>query len=373
MAKRDYYEVLGVDRQASDDGLKKAFRKHALKYHPDRNPGNRQAEDKFKELNEAYEVLSDSEKRRNYDTFGHAAFEQGGGRGGFGDFGFGRGGAADVFTDIFEDFFGGGTRTRGRRARRGNHLRYNLEVSFEEAVFGKEVTLKIPRWETCSTCKGSGAKSSAAVRTCSTCNGTGQIRLQQGFFQVATTCSQCQGEGQVIADPCKTCRGQKKVYKEHSLSVTIPAGVETGTKLRLTGKGEPGEHGGPPGDLYVVILVKDHDVFARNGNDILCEISLSFIAATLGARVEVPTLKGNVPFDIPAGTQPDKILRLKGLGVPSLNGRGTGDQLIRVKLTIPTSLSKSERELLVQYAEVSGEKMDPADKGIVGKIKNLFD
>ncbi|HIB54709.1 MAG TPA: molecular chaperone DnaJ [Nitrospirales bacterium] len=372
MAKRDYYQVLGVDRQAGDDTLKKAFRKHALKYHPDRNPGNKQAEDKFKELNEAYEVLSDSEKRRNYDTFGHAAFEQGGGRGGFGDFGRG-GGAADVFTDIFEDFFGGGgTRARGR-ARRGNHLRYNLEVSFEEAVFGKEVNLKIPRWETCSTCKGSGAKSSAAVRTCSTCNGTGQIRLQQGFFQVATTCSQCQGEGQVIADPCKTCRGQKNVYKEHSLSVSIPAGVETGTKLRLTGKGEPGEQGGPPGDLYVVIMVKDHDVFARNGNDILCEISLNFIAATLGARVEVPTLKGKVPFDIPAGTQPDKILRLKGLGVPSLNGRGTGDQLIRVKLTIPTSLSKKERELLVQYAEVSGEKIDHADNGIVDKIKNLFD
>ncbi len=365
--------MLGVDRQAGDDTLKKAFRKHALKHHPDRNPGDKQAEDKFKELNEAYEVLSDSEKRRNYDTFGHAAFEQGGGRGGFGDFGFGRGGTADVFTDIFEDVFGGGgARSRGR-ARRGNHLRYNLEVSFEEAVFGKEVSLKIPRWESCSTCKGSGAKNSAAVRPCGTCSGTGQIRLQQGFFQVATTCSQCQGEGEIITAPCKTCRGQKKIYKEHSLSVNIPAGVETGTKLRLTGKGEPGEQGGPPGDLYVVISAKDHDVFARNGNDISCDISLSFIAAILGARVEVPTLKGNVPFDIPAGTQPDKVLRLKGLGVPSLNGRGTGDQLLRVKLTIPTSLSKNERELLVQYAEASGEKMDPAGKGIVDKIKNLFD
>tara|TARA_B100001971_G_C18264320_1_gene590326 strand:+ start:3544 stop:4665 length:1122 start_codon:yes stop_codon:yes gene_type:complete len=373
LAKRDYYDVLGVDRQAGDDTLKKAFRKHALKHHPDRNPGDKQAEDKFKELNEAYEVLSDSEKRRNYDTFGHAAFEQGGGRGGFGDFGFGRGGTADVFTDIFEDVFGGGgARSRGR-ARRGNHLRYNLEVSFEEAVFGKEVSLKIPRWESCSTCKGSGAKNSAAVRPCGTCSGTGQIRLQQGFFQVATTCSQCQGEGEIITAPCKTCRGQKKIYKEHSLSVNIPAGVETGTKLRLTGKGEPGEQGGPPGDLYVVISAKDHDVFARNGNDISCDISLSFIAAILGARVEVPTLKGNVPFDIPAGTQPDKVLRLKGLGVPSLNGRGTGDQLLRVKLTIPTSLSKNERELLVQYAEASGEKMDPAGKGIVDKIKNLFD
>ena len=367
MAKRDYYEVLGVDRQAGDDVLKKAFRKHALKYHPDRNPDNKKAEDKFKELNEAYEVLSDQEKRRNYDTFGHAAFEQGGGRGGFGG-----GGASDVFTDIFEDFFSGGTRTRGR-AKRGNHLRYNLEVSFDEAVFGKEVTLKIPRWEMCSTCDGSGAKNSAGVRTCSTCHGSGQIRLQQGFFQVATTCSQCQGEGQVIADPCKACRGQKKIYKEHSLSVSIPAGVETGNKLRLTGKGEPGEQGGPPGDLYVVISVKDHDVFDRNGNDILCEISLNFIAAILGARVEVPTLKGKVPFDIPAGTQPDKILRLRGLGVPSLNGHGTGDQLIRVKMTVPTSLSKSERELLVQYAELSGEKMDAAGKGFVDKIKNLFD
>ena len=340
MAKRDYYAVLGVERQAGDDTLKKAFRKHALKHHPDRNPGNKQAEEKFKELNEAYEVLSDPEKRRSYDTFGHAVFEQGGGRGGVDGFGFGRGGTADVFTDIFEDFFsGGGTRTRGR-AKCGNHLRYNLEVAFDDAVFGKEVTLKIPRWESCSTCKGSGAKNSAAVRTCSTCNGSGQIRLQQGFFQVATTCNQCQGEGQIIADSCKTCRGQKKVYNEHSLSVNIPPGVGTGTKLRLTGKGEPGEQGGPSGDLYVVISVKDHDVFARNGNDIVCEVSLSFIAAILGARVEVPTLKGKVPFAIPAGTQPDKILRLKGLGVPSLNGRGTGDQLIQVKLTIPTSLSK---------------------------------
>jgi len=362
--------VLGVDRQAGQDTLKKAFRKHALKCHPDRNPGNKQAEDRFKELNEAYEVLSDSEKRRNYDTFGHAAFEQGGGHGGFG---FGQGGAADVFTDIFEDVFGGGgPRSRGR-AKRGNHLRYNLEVSFEEAVFGKEVTIKVPRWESCSVCKGSGAKSSASVRTCRTCSGTGQMRLQQGFFQVATTCSQCQGEGELITDPCKTCRGQKKVYKEHSLSVNIPAGVETGTKLQLTGKGELGEQGGPPGNLYVVIVVKDHDVFSRKGNDVLCEISLNFIAAILGARVEVPTLKGNVPFDIPAGTQPDKLLRLKGLGVPRLNGRGVGDQLIRVKLTIPTSLSKDERELLVQYAEVSGEKMDSAGKGIVDKIRNLFD
>ena len=344
MAKQDYYDVLGVDRQANDDTLKKAFRKHALKYHPDRNPGNKQAEERFKQLNEAYEVLSDPEKRRNYDMFGHAAFEQGGGRGGFEGFGFGRGGAADVFTDIFEDFFGGGTRAGGGRARRGNHLRYNLDIAFEDAVFGKEVSLKIPRWETCATCVGSGAKNSAAIRTCATCHGSGQIRLQQGFFQVATTCSQCQGEGQIVTDPCRTCSGQRKVYQENSISVNIPAGVETGTKLRLTGKGEAGEQGGPPGDLYVVISVKDHNVFTRSGNDILCEISLNFIEAILGARVEVPTLKGNVPFDIPAGTQPDKILRLKGLGVPSLNGRGTGDELIRVKLKIPTSLTKKERE-----------------------------
>ncbi len=372
MAKRDYYEVLGVARDVGDDVLKKAFRKHALKHHPDRNPGNKQAEEKFKELNEAYEILSDPEKRRNYDTFGHAAFEQGGGHSGFDGFGFGRGGPADVFTDIFEDFFsGGGGRTRGR-ATRGNHLRYNLEVDFEDAVFGKEVTLKIPRWENCSKCKGSGAKDSTAVRTCSTCNGAGQIRLQQGFFQVATTCTQCQGEGKIITDKCKVCHGQKKVYSEHSLSVNIPAGVETGTKLRLTGKGEPGDQGGPPGDLYVVVAVREHDVFSRSGNDIVCEVSLSFIAAILGARIEVPTLKGNVPFDIPAGTQPDKVLRLKSLGIPNLNGRGIGDQLIRVKLSIPTSLSKKERELLLQYAEASGEKIDPSRDGIVDKIKSLF-
>lgn len=373
VTKRDYYEILGVDRDASDNEIKKAFRRLARQHHPDLQSDpqlKKKAEEKFKETNEAYEVLSNPESRKRYDTFGHSAGPQGfGGAEGF-DFGRGFG---DIFGDVFEDFFGG---ARGGRSRpeQGNDLQYNLELSFEEAIAGKEAKLKIPKWESCDSCKGTGAKSADAVQQCSGCQGTGQIRLQQGFFTINRTCGQCQGAGQIIAEPCPACRGQKRVYRERTLSVPIPPGIETGMRLRLAREGEHGVNGGPPGDLYVAISVKPHSVFTRKGNDIIVNLPLDMITATIGGKVNVPTLKGKTSIKIPEGTQHDQVLRLKGLGVPVFKGRTTGDQLVRIKITIPTKLSAKQRELLAAFAKESGTSSDDGQgDGLFDKVKNMFD
>jgi len=371
VTKRDYYETLGIDRNASDDEVKKAFRKLARVHHPDLHAGDQQkkvSEEKFKEINEAYEVLSDQEKRRRYDTFGHAGAQGFGGGGGFD----GRGGFGDVFNDIFEDFFGQGTRG-GQRPERGSDLQYNLELSFEEAIYGKEAKLKIPRWEACDDCHGTGAKTASALKVCPTCKGAGQLRFQQGFFSISRPCSQCEGAGQIIADPCTTCRGRKRVYRERTLSVNIPAGIETGMRLRLSNEGEHGLNGGPPGDLFVAVTTKPHPVFTRKNTDLLCEIHVPFVTATLGGKVEVPTLQGNTIIKIPPGTQPDKNLRLKGLGVPSLKGQQTGDQVIKVKIQIPTKLSVKQRELLTEFAKESGVSLDTEGDGFFDKMKTFFE
>jgi molecular chaperone DnaJ len=369
--KRDYYEVLGVDRNASDEEIKKAFRKLARQHHPDLHTDSgkkKSAEEKFKEAGEAYEVLSDSDRRKKYDVFGHAGAGQGfGGQEGF-DFGRGFG---DVFGDIFEDFFGGG---RGRsRAEAGTDLQYNLELAFEEAIHGKEAKLKVPRWEICEPCQGSGARSDKGVKTCSSCRGSGHVRLQQGFFTINRPCGQCQGAGQIISDPCTTCRGQRRLYKERTLSVTIPGGVETGMRLRLSHEGEHGVNGGPPGDLYVAITVKPHSHFSRKGNDILYDLKLPFVAAILGGKVEIPTLKGTTVVKIPDGTQHGKILRLKGLGAPDIKRKQPGDQLVRVNIQIPTKLTPRQKELLTAFANESGLSPDGQGEGIFDKVKNLFD
>ncbi|MGB0911273.1 MAG: molecular chaperone DnaJ [Nitrospirales bacterium] len=367
--KRDYYEVLGVDRNASDDDIKKAFRKQARQHHPDlqSDPAKKKAaEEKFKESGEAYEILSNPEQRKKYDMFGHS-----GGPQGFGG-GEGHGGFEDVFGDIFEGFFGGG---RGRsRAEQGTDLQYNLELSFEEAVTGKEAKLKVPRWETCDTCHGTGARSEKSVRTCSTCKGSGAIRLQQGFFTINRPCGECQGTGKIISEPCSECRGNRRVYRERNLSVTIPAGMEPGMRLRLSHEGEHGANGGPPGDLYVAIIVKPHKFFTRKGNDILFDLPVHFVTATLGGKVEVPTLKGSTIVKIPEGTQPDKILRLKGLGIPSVKTRQPGDQLIRIKVQIPTKVTPRERELLMELAQESKVSTEQGEgEGLFDKVKNLFE
>ncbi len=370
VAKRDYYETLGVERNASDEELKKAYRKLARQHHPDLHAGDQQkkaAEEKFKEVNEAYEILSDQEKRRRYDTFGHAGAQQGFG-GGFEGFDFGRG--SDIFGDIFEDFFGGG-RTR---AARGTDLQYNLELSFEEAIYGKEVKLKIPRWEKCQECNGSGARSSTGIKTCPGCRGTGQLRFQQGFFSVSRPCGQCEGAGQIITEPCGACKGRKRVHRERTLSVNIPAGIESGMRLRLSHEGEDGQNGGPPGDLYVAVAVKPHPIFTRQDTDIVCDVPVSIVTAALGGKVAVPTLTGETIIKVPAGTQHDKLLRLKGLGVPSLkHNKHAGDQIIRVKIEIPTKLTARQKEILAEFAKESGMSPDKDGDGFFEKMRSYFE
>lgn len=365
-SKRDYYEVLGVEKDAKDEELKKAYRKLALQYHPDRNNGNKEAEEKFKEANEAYSVLSDPQKRRQYDQFGHA----GAGGSGF-DFSQG-GGFSDVFGDIFEEFFGGQTGRGGSRAQRGNDLRYNLTITFEEALLGKEGKIKLRRPEECEKCHGTGAKGGATKR-CSACNGAGQVRFQQGFFTVSRTCGTCRGAGVIISEPCEKCKGQRYVEREKSISVRVPPGVDSGTRLRVSGEGEAGSNGGPAGDLYVVITVGDHPQFARDGDNILYEAPISFVKAALGATIEVPTIKGETPLKIPSGTQDGKIFRLKGLGFPNLRGHGIGEQLVKVRVTIPTKLTAEQRESLEKYAKLSGEDMHSESGTILEKVKSLFD
>ncbi len=367
VAKRDYYEILGVNRDTSDEELKKVYRKLAIKYHPDKNQGKKESEEKFKEISEAYEVLSDPQKRKSYDIFGHTQGHEG--FGGFG--GHEAGGVGDIFNDIFEDFFG--NTSRGRRPGRGADLRYNLEISFEDAAFGLETKIKIPKWVNCSSCNGTGAKSASSFKACTTCKGSGQIRFQQGFFSVSRTCNHCHGEGKIITEKCAECEGDKKIHTERTLSLKIPPGVETGTKLRLTGEGEPGDNGGPPGDLYVFLTVKEHPIFTRENGDILYDTQISFVQAALGGKIEIPTLKSTTSLKIPPGTQHGKTFRLKGMGIVDLrNSSRIGDQVVRINIKIPTKLTQRQQELLEEFAKTSEEKTDE-ESGIFEKVKNLFE
>lgn len=366
MAK-DYYSTLEVDRNSTDADIKKAYRRLALKYHPDRNPGDKSAEEKFKEINEAYSCLSDPQKKSNYDRFGTAeGVGAGFGAGGFEDFSSSFGDIfGSMFGDIFGDFAG-----RGRtRARKGQDLRYDLELNLSEAVFGTEKKINIPRWEDCSTCKGTGARPGKGPTVCQTCNGTGQTKLQQGFFTIARTCGSCGGAGKIITDPCTKCRGQGKVRKERKVSLKIPAGVDTGIRLKVSGEGEAGSLGGPPGDLYVIIEVQPHPFFKRKGNDLLCEVPVSFVQATLGGEIEVPTLDGKETIRIPAGTPSGRVFHLRGKGAPKLGGYGKGDQFITIFIDVPKKLSSRQKELLREFAEISGEDVS---KGFMETIKDMF-
>ena len=366
--KKDYYELLGVSRGASEDDIKKSYRKLALKYHPDRNPSDKQAEERFKEVSEAYQVLSDPQKRAQYDQFGHAAFgESGPFAGGF-DF---TAGFEDIFGDIFGEFFGTGTgRRRGRG--RGEDLRYNLTLTFEEAVSGSEKKIKIPRHGSCETCRGNGSRPGTAPQTCPTCRGRGQVSFQQGFFSVSRTCNQCHGQGTVISHPCPTCGGAGRVRKMHTLSVKIPAGVDNGSRLKLRGEGESPPPGGVPGDLYVVIQVDPHPIFVRDHLDIICEVPISFVQAALGAEIDVPTLDGKVKMKIPAGTQSGKVFRMRGRGIKDVQGYQQGDQHVRVIVETPTHLTPRQKELLKDFAASGGEEVNPLSKGFLEKVRELF-
>jgi len=371
--KRDYYEILGVARGASDDDLKKAYRRLAIQLHPDRNPGNKQAEERFKEVNEAYQVLSDPERRSQYDRFGHSAFQGPQGQGPFGGFDFSQG-FEEVFSDIFGDFFGTGRGRARSRSRRGDDLRYDLEVEFEEAARGTEKVVRFQRLTLCEACNGTRARGgSTGARQCPNCRGTGQVRTQQGFFSISTTCNQCRGEGTIISDPCPKCQGQGRLRKQESLSVRIPPGVDNGSRLKLRGEGEAGYGGGTPGDLYVIIHVKEHSLFVRQENHIVIEVPISFPQAALGCEIEVPTLEGKVNLKIPSGTQSGKVLRLKGKGIIDLHGYGRGDQLIRVVVETPRSLTSRQRELLEEFAKLDGKAVNhPLSKGFVDQIKKMF-
>ncbi|MEW6516949.1 MAG: molecular chaperone DnaJ [candidate division FCPU426 bacterium] len=379
-SKRDYYEVLGVSRSADEEAIKKAYRTLAKKYHPDANPGDKSAEEKFKEVNEAYEVLRDVKKRSAYDQFGHAGVNAqagfgGAGTGGFSDFG----DMGDVFSEIFEGFFGGaggrgGGGARGRtqtRARRGADLRYDLTISFLDSARGTEVQLEIPRLDNCEVCQGSGVKPGTRLKTCATCQGSGQVRVSQGFFSLMRTCPTCNGEGQIAEQPCVACHGEGRKRNVRKISVKVPAGVETGSRLKLAGEGEAGLHGGPHGDLYVVIQVRPHPLFSRADEDLLCEVPIPFAAATLGGEVEVPTLAGTVSMKIPAGTQSGKVFRLRGKGFPNLRGLGTGDQLVTVKVETPMRLGAKQAALLKEFAALTGDDHHPGIQKFRELIRDL--
>jgi len=340
--KRDYYEILSVTRNADGETIKKAYRKCALEFHPDRNPGDKKAEDKFKEATEAYSILSDATKRQVYDQYGHEGLN-GQGMGGFSASGFG-----DIFEDIFEDFFGGSPR-RANRAQRGSDLATSVEVTFEEAAFGTEKTLDIRREENCATCKGEGAKPGTSRKTCSTCHGAGQVMASSGFFSISRACPKCHGQGSMIEHPCMDCRGSGRVAAARKLQAKIPAGVDTGVRMRISGEGEAGARGGPRGDLYVEIHLKEHAIFGREGEDLICQVPISMVQAALGCEVQVPTLKGTTSLKISAGTQTGKTFKLKGKGFPSLRGAGIGDEEVRIVVQTPTDLTAKQVELLRQF------------------------
>jgi molecular chaperone DnaJ len=371
MSKRDYYEILGVSRSCTEIELKAAFRKLAMKHHPDRNPGDKECEHRFKEINEAYDVLKDGDKRAAYDRFGHAAFEHGvGGPGhGFGaDFG-------STFADIFEGIFGmAGGRGRGSGRERGSDLRYNMEISLDEAFTGKTAQIRIPTSVTCEACSGSGARAGTKPRPCATCGGAGKIRHAQGFFTLERTCPTCHGRGQVIDDPCKVCGGGGRVTRERTLSVNIPTGVEDGTRIRLAGEGEAGLRGGPPGDLYIFLEVAPHEFFQRDGADLHCRVPISMASAALGGEFEVPAIDGSkVRVKVPAGTQTGRRFRLTGKGMPVLRTTQTGDMYVQVAVETPQNLTKRQRELLAEFEKLSSEETQPESAGFFSRVKEFFD
>jgi molecular chaperone DnaJ len=368
MAKRDYYEVLGVKRGANESDLKTAYRKLAMKFHPDRNPGDDEAEHRFKELNEAYEVLKDGDKRAAYDRFGHAAFEQGGGPGFGAEF-------ASSFADIFDDFFGmgGGRRGRGSGRERGADLRYNMELTLEEAFGGKSAQIRIPTSVTCETCGGSGAKAGTKPKICATCAGQGKIRHAQGFFTLERTCPSCHGRGQVIDTPCGTCGGLGRTTRERALSVNIPPGVEDGTRIRLSGEGEAGLRGGPSGDLYIFLSIAAHPFFQRDGADLHCRAPISMTTAALGGEFEVPTIDGGkTRVKIPDGTQSGRRFRLQGKGMPVLRSKQLGDMYVQVVVETPQNLTKRQRELLSEFQKLSSNETNPESAGFFGRVKDFF-
>ncbi|MCP9338464.1 molecular chaperone DnaJ [Stutzerimonas xanthomarina] len=372
MAKRDYYEVLGVERGASEAELKKAYRRLAMKHHPDRNPGDKAAEDAFKEANEAYEVLSDAGKRQAYDQYGHAGVDpqMGAGAGAA----YGNANFSDIFGDVFSDFFAGGRGSSRGGAQRGSDLRYTLELDLEEAVRGTTVTIRVPTLAECKTCDGSGAKKGTSPVTCTTCGGIGQVRMQQGFFSVQQTCPRCHGSGKMISDPCGSCHGQGRVEEQKTLSVKVPPGVDTGDRIRLTGEGEAGAQGGPAGDLYVVVNVREHPIFQRDGKHLYCEVPISFADAALGGELEVPTLDGRVKLKIPEGTQTGKQFRLRGKGVAPVRGGAAGDLLCRVAVETPVNLGKRQRELLDEFRKTlqSDSSHSPKASGWFEGVKRFF-
>ena len=374
--KRDFYEILGVPKNASDEDIKKSYRKMAMKYHPDRNQGDATAEVKFKEAKEAYEMLSDAEKRAAYDQFGHAGVDPNmrggpGGAGGFGGFG-------ESFGDIFGDIFGQTRRQQGaggKQVFRGNDLSYAMDVTLEEAAMGKESQIRIPSYEECTTCDGTGAKPGTSVKTCGTCQGQGVVQMRQGFFSVQQTCPHCRGSGKTIPDPCTTCHGQGKVKKQKTLEIKIPAGIDDGMRIRSTGNGEPGTNGGPPGDLFIEIRLQKHEVFQRDGDDLHCAVPISFTTAALGGEIAVPTLGGEAAIDLPEGTQTGKQFRLRGKGIKGVRSSFPGDLYCHITVETPVKLSEHQRKLLKELDESlkkGGDKHKPSEAGWADKLKNLF-
>ncbi len=378
MAKKEFYDLLGINRDASDDDIKKAYRKMAMKYHPDRNPDSKDAEEKFKEIKEAYEVLSDSQKRATYDQYGHAGLEQN--AGGFGGGGAGFGGFGDAFSDIFGDIFGGRAGTAGGNGGRGNvyrgsDLRYNMEITLEEAARGCEKQIRIPAVDSCEACDGSGAKSGTSPKTCPTCGGQGQVRMQQGFFSIQQTCPTCHGNGRVIADPCGVCNGSGRVKKSKTLNVKVPVGVDNGDRIRLSGEGEPGVNGGPHGDLYVVTHIKEHSVFQRDGQNLHCEMPISFATAALGGEIEIPTLEGVAKLKIPAETQSGQVFRLRSKGIRPLRGTTQGDLMCHVVVETPIKLTERQKQLLRDFDEEGAGNHathNPRAKSLMDKLKDFF-
>lgn len=380
MSKRDYYEVLGVKRDAAEADIKKAYRRLAMKHHPDRNPDDKKSEEQFKEAKEAYEVLTDAKKKAVYDQFGHAGVDAhaagGRGPGGPGGAGFDPNDIfGDIFGEAFGDIFSGGRRGGGQRVYRGADLRYGLGLTLEQAVAGDTVTITVPTLTSCEVCHGSGAKPGSQPVTCTTCGGRGQVRMQQGFFTVQQTCPRCRGKGTIISDPCNNCHGAGRVEKEKTLSVKIPAGVDNGDRIRLSGEGEAGPNGGPAGDLYVEISVESHEIFSRDGADLSCEVPVSFATAALGGEIEVPTLDGSVSLKIPAETQTGKVFRLRGKGVKPVRGGATGDLLCRVEIEVPVHLNKEQKELLKKFeasVKAGGSKHSPRESSWLDTVKRFF-
>ncbi len=373
MAKADFYETLGVSRTADDKALKSAFRKLAMQYHPDKNPDDTEAERRFKEINEAYETLKDPQKRAAYDRFGHAACECGMGGGG-GGFGGGAGGFSDIFEDIFGEMMGGGRRRSSGGRERGADLRYNMEISLEEAFSGKTAQIRVPTSITCDLCTGTGAKPGTSPKTCATCRGSGRVRAAQGFFSIERTCPTCGGRGQTITDPCTKCHGAGRVTEERSLSVNIPSGIEDGTRIRLQGEGEAGVRGGPAGDLYIFLSVKPHEFFQRDGADLYCTVPISMTTAALGGKFEVATLDGTKSrVSVPEGTQQGKQFRLKAKGMPVLRSTQVGDLYIQIQIETPQNLTKRQRELLQEFEQISSKENSPESTGFFARMKDFFD